>query len=39
VGRLRYIGLFLYDADRVTAAASVYDRDLVALVPGRSEGS
>jgi nitrate reductase beta subunit len=23
VGRLRYIGLFLYDADRVTAAASV----------------
>jgi len=29
VGRLRYIGLFLYDADRVTAAASVADpRDL-----------
>jgi nitrate reductase beta subunit len=29
VGRLRYIGLFLYDADRVTAAASVEDeRDL-----------
>ena len=25
VGRLRYIGLFLYDADRVTAAASVED--------------
>ena len=25
VGRLRYIGLFLYDADRVTAAASVAD--------------
>src|SRR5687767_1862349 len=25
VGRLRYIGLFLYDADRVTAAASVKD--------------
>ncbi len=25
VGRLRYIGLFLYDADRVTAAASVRD--------------
>jgi nitrate reductase beta subunit len=25
VGRLRYIGLFLYDADRVTAAASVPD--------------
>ncbi|GAB08690.1 nitrate reductase beta subunit [Gordonia araii NBRC 100433] len=29
VGRLRYIGLFLYDADRVTEAASVPDeRDL-----------
>jgi nitrate reductase beta subunit len=29
VGRLRYIGLVLYDADRVTAAASVKDeRDL-----------
>jgi len=29
VGRLRYLGLFLYDADRVTAAASVVDeRDL-----------
>ncbi|WP_448221762.1 nitrate reductase subunit beta [Gordonia iterans] len=29
VGRLRYIGLFLYDADAVTAAASVADdRDL-----------
>jgi nitrate reductase beta subunit len=29
VGRLRYIGLFLYDADRVTEAASVADeRDL-----------
>ncbi len=29
VGRLRYIGLFLYDADRVTAAASQADeRDL-----------
>jgi nitrate reductase beta subunit len=29
VGRLRYLGLFLYDADRVTAAASVHDeRDL-----------
>src|ERR671936_408553 len=29
VGRLRYIGLMLYDADRVTAAASVADeRDL-----------
>ena len=26
VGRLRYIGLFLYDADRVTAAASVAGR-------------
>ena len=26
VGRLRYIGLFLYDADRVTAAASVGGR-------------
>ena len=25
VGRLRYLGLFLYDADRVTAAASVAD--------------
>ena len=25
VGRLRYIGLFLYDADKVTAAASVAD--------------
>ena len=25
VGRLRYLGLFLYDADRVTAAASVVD--------------
>ena len=25
VGRLRYIGVFLYDADRVTAAASVTD--------------
>ncbi|AEA26463.1 nitrate reductase subunit beta [Pseudonocardia benzenivorans] len=25
VGRLRYLGLFLYDADRVTAAASVPD--------------
>lgn len=25
VGRLRYIGIFLYDADRVTAAASVPD--------------
>ena len=25
VGRLRYIGLFLYDVDRVTAAASVED--------------
>jgi nitrate reductase / nitrite oxidoreductase, beta subunit len=25
VGRLRYIGLFLYDADKVTAAASVED--------------
>ena len=25
VGRLRYLGLFLYDADRVTAAASVED--------------
>ena len=25
VGRLRYVGLFLYDADRVTAAASVDD--------------
>jgi len=25
VGRLRYVGLFLYDADRVTAAASVED--------------
>ena len=25
VGRLRYIGLFLYDADRVTAAASATD--------------
>lgn len=29
VGRLRYLGLFLYDADQVTAAASVPDdRDL-----------
>ena len=29
VGRLRYLGLFLYDADRVTAAASTPDdRDL-----------
>jgi len=29
VGRLRYVGLFLYDADRVTQAASVRDeRDL-----------
>jgi len=29
VGRLRYLGLFLYDVDRVTAAASVPDvRDL-----------
>ena len=27
VGRLRYIGLFLYDADRVTAAASVTGRE------------
>ncbi|GAA4880687.1 nitrate reductase subunit beta [Actinomycetospora straminea] len=31
VGRLRYIGLFLYDADRVAAAASVADeKDLYA---------
>ena len=30
VGRLRYIGLFLYDADKVTAAASVAnERDLL----------
>ena len=30
VGRLRYIGLFLYDADRVTAAASTPDeKDLL----------
>ena len=25
VGRMRYIGIFLYDADRVTEAASVPD--------------
>ena len=25
VGRMRYIGIFLYDADRVTEAASVED--------------
>ncbi len=25
VGRLRYLGLFLYDADKVIAAASVKD--------------
>ena len=25
VGRLRYLGLFLYDADRVTAAAATRD--------------
>jgi nitrate reductase beta subunit len=31
VGRLRYLGLFLYDADKVTAAASVKDdKDLLA---------
>ncbi|GIG65459.1 nitrate reductase subunit beta [Phytomonospora endophytica] len=28
VGRLRYIGLFLYDADRVTEAASADEKDL-----------
>ena len=29
VGRLRYLGLVLYDADTVTAAASVPERDLL----------
>ncbi|MEV6306598.1 nitrate reductase subunit beta [Actinoplanes sp. NPDC051861] len=29
VGRLRYIGLILYDADRVLAAASVDEKDLL----------
>ncbi|MCG2621547.1 nitrate reductase subunit beta [Arthrobacter sp. I2-34] len=28
VGRLRYIGIFLYDADRVTQAASAAEKDL-----------
>ncbi|MGZ4386216.1 MAG: nitrate reductase subunit beta, partial [Gaiellaceae bacterium] len=44
VGRLRYLGLFLYDADRVEAAASVADeRDLyrsqlsILLDPGDPE--
>ena len=27
VGRMRYIGIFLYDADRVTEAASVEDEE------------
>lgn len=30
VGRIRYIGVLLYDADQIEAAASVEDKDLVA---------
>lgn len=29
VGRIRYLGILLYDADRITEAASVSDHDLV----------
>ncbi|MEE9166577.1 MAG: nitrate reductase subunit beta [Candidatus Neomarinimicrobiota bacterium] len=29
VGRIRYLGILLYDADRIKAAASVPDKDLV----------
>ncbi len=30
VGRIRYIGVLLYDADRIEAAASAEDKDLIA---------